>query len=143
MKKVKMMTNFLWSKAATSKADVQKDHTNGQADKESETDKDNKEKDAGGKSSQGSKTAEPGSAESDITYNEVDLLGDMPSLRDTSDPEKKRALFIKKLKLCCVVFDFSVPDKVVLCCVCVYTINFFFFFGDSLNIATVYTYYNK
>lgn len=47
----------------------------------------------------------------DSVYTYEDLLDDkVPAFRDVTDPEKRKQLFVKKLNLSCVVFDFSGTD---------------------------------
>merc|ERR1719244_1536968 len=43
-------------------------------------------------------------------YTLKDLLTAEVSLREVQNPEDRKALFIKKLKLCCIIFDFTVSD---------------------------------
>jgi len=47
------------------------------------------------------------------TYTKEDLLGSVKQFRDVP-PEERHALMVKKLRLCCVIFDFSpnpLPDS--------------------------------
>ena len=43
-------------------------------------------------------------------YTLEDLLTAEQSLREVQNPDERKALFIKKLKLCCIIFDFTVSD---------------------------------
>ena len=47
--------------------------------------------------------------EKDI-YSIEDLLNAEQSLREVQNADDRKALFIKKLKLCCIIFDFTVGD---------------------------------
>eukprot|EP01084_Bolivina_argentea_P213740 362922_1 len=56
-------------------------------------------------------TTTEGSDDSNIKYDTMiykkeDLLEQVPSFREVS-PEKRKSLFVKKLRLCCVIFDFE------------------------------------
>jgi len=44
-------------------------------------------------------------------YTLKDLLTAEMSLREVQNPEERKALFIKKLKLCCIIFDFTVNPE--------------------------------
>jgi len=43
-------------------------------------------------------------------YTLQDLLTAEVSLREVQNADERKALFIKKLKLCCIIFDFTVSD---------------------------------
>ena len=43
-------------------------------------------------------------------YSLKDLLTAEVSLREVTNADERKALFIKKLKLCCIIFDFTVSD---------------------------------
>jgi len=43
-------------------------------------------------------------------YSLKDLITAEVSLREVTNPDDRKALFIKKLKLCCIIFDFTVSD---------------------------------
>ncbi|CAL5342372.1 unnamed protein product [Camellia sinensis] len=61
------------------------------------------------KSNQGKKSG-PLAAQGGGPVSNIATYEALPSFRDVPNPEKQN-LFIRKLKMCCVVFDFSDPSK--------------------------------
>ncbi|KAL7185849.1 hypothetical protein ACSBR2_027751 [Camellia fascicularis] len=61
------------------------------------------------KSNQGKKSG-PLAAQGGGPMSNIATYEALPSFRDVPNPEKQN-LFIRKLKMCCVVFDFSDPSK--------------------------------
>merc|ERR1712087_509095 len=57
----------------------------------------------------GDSTAESREDEKD-EYSMADLLTAEQSLREVQNGDERKALFMKKLKLCCIIFDFTVGE---------------------------------
>ena len=71
--------------------------------------KDNESNDSNishGSSTEGIPTSSATDTDIKSKYDKSDLLEQVASFREVA-PEKRRNLFIKKLRLCCVNFDFS------------------------------------